>query len=115
MNIAINGLEIEITFDRATKEDDNLWLVGTATITNATLSSGRNAITVEVGCWEDSDDDFQVWNSSHEGARIIEAVVTGKSVLHAGECVPSPFIREAADELGSIVCEKLRKAYAANS
>jgi len=97
--------DLEITYLSEAKEEGGLWLRGEAKIADTD-------ITVPVGCWADVDDDGAVWNSSHEGHRVLVSLVTGRPAPST-ESIPPANLRDECQSIGWAICAELRRQRAA--
>jgi len=84
------------------------WIDG---IANVTIDGNRGILCVEcaVGCYLDTDDDFHVWNSDHEGARILRAIITGKDQQSCEMAGDFACEFPVATNIGVDVCQALRE------
>jgi len=105
VNISVNYKNSKVEWPG---ESDATWLNGTADIR---CSSLRGNIKIKVGCWLDTDDDDQLWNSSHEGGRVLKSIITGKPEEFSEEPFIPNLFPEITEEIGGYICKELREQY----
>ncbi len=85
------------------------WISGVAEICQIFVPNGATTITVEVGCWSDTDDDCQEWTSDLEGERVLYAIMEAESVI-AEKILPSlrRLLPTECESIGLKICKALR-------
>lgn len=87
---------------------DAIWLTGEVEILAVVsdFRSRRECRKIQCGCWLDTDDDYVEWNSSHEGASAIVALLGGGDESQVSMLMP-----DECNGLGDMICSELRAEF----